>query len=281
MKTPYTFSILRYIHDVVPGEFVNVGVALYAPDARFLDITCVGTYGRVSQFFGGIDGDHFKRMLRHLTSRIKELKEQTDTEFAFRQPVDIRGWTDEILPADDSSLQFSPPKGGLTDDPQATLEKLYERYVERYAQPGHLQSRSDEEVERVFRDVLARRRVLGGLRPKKIVGADYEHEFPYSWKNGIWHTSEAVSFDLVEPGSIIEKANRWLGRAVNLDGSEENFKVYLLLGKPNRSELKEAFSRAENILHKMPCEHDFFLEDDAESFADFVREELAHHNKGQ
>ena len=37
MKTPYTFSTLRYVHDVVSGEFVNVGVALYAPDTRFAD----------------------------------------------------------------------------------------------------------------------------------------------------------------------------------------------------------------------------------------------------
>lgn len=279
MKTPYTFSILRYIHDVVLGEFVNVGVALYAPDARFLDIACVSTYGRVSQFFGGINGDHFKRMLRHITSGIKELEKQTQTELDFRRPVDIRGWTDEVLPVDDSSLQFSPPKGGLTDDPQATLEKLYKRYVEHYAQQGRPQSRSDEEVERVFRDVLAQRRVLGGLRPKKIVGSDYEHEFPYSWKNGIWHTSEAVSFDLMESGSIIEKANRWLGRAVNLNGCEEEFKIYLLLGKPNQGRLQKAFSTAENILHKMPCEHEFVREEDAESFANFVQEEIEHHNR--
>jgi hypothetical protein len=29
MKTPYSFSVLRYIHDVVTGEFINVGVALF------------------------------------------------------------------------------------------------------------------------------------------------------------------------------------------------------------------------------------------------------------
>ena len=28
MKTPYSFSVLRYIHDIVTGEFINVGVVL-------------------------------------------------------------------------------------------------------------------------------------------------------------------------------------------------------------------------------------------------------------
>jgi hypothetical protein len=68
MKTPYTFSVLRYIHDVVSGEFVNVGVALYAPQTRFLGVVCSGTYGRLSNFFGGIEGEHFKRIMRHISS---------------------------------------------------------------------------------------------------------------------------------------------------------------------------------------------------------------------
>ena len=32
MKTNYSTIILRYIHDVVTGEFANIGVVLYAPD---------------------------------------------------------------------------------------------------------------------------------------------------------------------------------------------------------------------------------------------------------
>jgi hypothetical protein len=33
MKTTYSFTILRYVHDIATGEFVNMGVALYAPEA--------------------------------------------------------------------------------------------------------------------------------------------------------------------------------------------------------------------------------------------------------
>jgi hypothetical protein len=36
MKTAYTYTILRYVHDTATGEFVNVSVALYAPDANFV-----------------------------------------------------------------------------------------------------------------------------------------------------------------------------------------------------------------------------------------------------
>jgi len=277
MKTPYTFSVLRYIHDVVSGEFVNVGVALYAPEVRFLSISCVSTYSRPSNFFGGIEGEHFKRMMRHITTGIEELAEQLRTEPLFTAPSsDIKGWVDQVFPPDDSSLQFSPPRGGVTNDPQATLEELYERFVERYARRTQPPSRSDEEVLRMFRDHLARRQLLSRVRSKKIAGRDYEHEFPFAWKNGIWHASEALSFDLVSSGNILEKANQWLGRAINLNESPESFKLYLLLGKPRQEKLIPSFGRAQNILDKMPCEHEFISEDDAPKFAEQVSKELEH-----
>ncbi len=56
MKIPYTFSVLRYVHDPVTTEFVNVGVALYAPDAKYLSAICTPYYARLSEIFGDVDG---------------------------------------------------------------------------------------------------------------------------------------------------------------------------------------------------------------------------------
>ena len=33
MKTTFTYTVLRYVHDIATGEFVNMGVALDAPEA--------------------------------------------------------------------------------------------------------------------------------------------------------------------------------------------------------------------------------------------------------
>jgi hypothetical protein len=35
-RTNYTFTVSRYVHDITTGEFVNVGVLLHAPKAKFL-----------------------------------------------------------------------------------------------------------------------------------------------------------------------------------------------------------------------------------------------------
>jgi Protein of unknown function (DUF3037) len=282
MSIPYTFSVLRYVHDVVAGEFANVGVALYAPEERFLGAVCATTYGRFSSFFGGIDGPHIRRLLRHIQSGIEELADRLQSELSLAdQPADISGWTAQVLPPDDSSLQFGPILGGFASDPKATLDGLYERFVERYSQTTMHPTRSDEDVLKVFRQTLAERRLLVHLHPKRIVGNDYEHEFPLAWKNGIWHASEAVSFDLADSGDILEKANRWLGRAVNLKESQEDFKLHLLLGAPRNEKLLPAFARAKNILRKMPVQHDVIGEENVAAFADLIAKDLMDHSEAR
>ena len=278
MKMPYTFSVLRYVHDVVTSEFANVGVTLYTQEAKFLGVICTTTYGRMSGFFGGVDGPHLRRVLRHVQTGLEELADRLRSELPFApEPPDISGWIAQVLPRDDSSLQFGPVEGGLTSDPQVTLEHLYERFVSRYSQVSKAPTRSDEDILKIFRQTLAERGIVARLRPKLIASPDYEHEFPLAWKNGVWNASEAVSFDLADSGDIVEKANRWLGRTVSLRESKEPFKLHFLLGAPRDEALLASFRRAKNILHKMPVEHEFVGEEQAAAFADLVEKELKDH----
>ena len=68
----YTYTVLRYIHDVTSGEFVNVGVALHAPQARYLSAMCRPTYGRLSKVFPGLNAEHFKALMRHIQNSFEE-----------------------------------------------------------------------------------------------------------------------------------------------------------------------------------------------------------------
>jgi hypothetical protein len=40
MNTTFTYTVLRYVHDIATGEFVNMGVALYAPEANYVSAIC-------------------------------------------------------------------------------------------------------------------------------------------------------------------------------------------------------------------------------------------------
>lgn len=115
------------------------------------------------------------------------------------------------------------------------------------------------------------------LSPKRIVASSYDYEFERSWKNEIWHVLEPVSFDMVEGGSMLEKANRWVGRATSLLDSSEPFRIHMLLGEPTDERLKGTFIKAENILNKMPGRKEFIRESEAEAFAEEFGREIGRH----
>jgi hypothetical protein len=149
--------------------------------------------------------------------------------------------------------------------------------VERYTRSGESPSRSDEDIAKSFRARLDQRRVAGRMREKRIEAKDYEYDFRYAWKNAVWHLYEPVSFDLVDPGSIVEKANRWLGRGVALQDSPESFKIHFLLGEPTREGTEKAFKNARHLLEKIPGDPELVRENQLAEFAEGVAEEISRH----
>lgn len=137
MKTPYSYGLVRYVHDVVTEEFVNVGVVLYAPGASFLQARCTRRYGRASKFFGGVDGHHFLSTLAHV-ERVLDSESRPVGGLSFDKPApDAFEVIRSLFVIDDSSLQFVAGGGGLTRNPEATLGELYERFIGRYeAEPS-------------------------------------------------------------------------------------------------------------------------------------------------
>ncbi len=280
MKILYSFSVLRYIHDIVTGEFINVGVVLYAPKAKFLSAICTSRYGRLSKMFSNISGDHYRQVARYIQARLEEEGERLASELPFdKMPKSVMDFTVRVLPIDDSSLQFSPEGYGLTENPHETLEQIYSRYVEKYYEKTEKHSRSDEDIWKVYKRHLEEKRILGNLKPHQIIGTNYDYEFKYCWKNEKWHIHEPVSFDLLEANFITDKANGWLGRITSLVDGGEPFKLNVLIGSPQDERLKSAFIKAQNIMHRMPCQHEFIREDEAEHFAENLKKEIESHKE--
>ncbi|MGA2051312.1 MAG: hypothetical protein ABSG96_26795, partial [Terracidiphilus sp.] len=142
---------------------------------------------------------------------------------------------------------------------------------------GESPRRTDEDVWRVFREPLDRVLVTPRLKPKRIVAPNYEYEFERSWKNEVWHVYEPVSFDMVESASMLDKANRWVGRATSLMDSADHFQIHMLLGEPTDDRLKTTFVKVQNILNKMPGKTELIRESEAEAFAEELAREVRGH----
>jgi hypothetical protein len=282
MKTPYTYSVLRYMHDITTGEFINVGVVLYSRDGGYASALCRSTFGRLSKTFPGMDGDAFKSLMRFVQARVEEIGDGLKTELPLNgRPATVLDIAHAVVPPDDSSLQWSPPGSGLSENLSQTLEGLFERMVIRYDERPQLERRSDDEVWRKYRLSLENTHVLKHLQPKKISVQDDEVEFQHAWKNGVWHCLEPVSFDLSSADSIREKAHKWLGQLLSVKDAREPFKVYLLLGEPQQEALRPAFDKAISILSRLPVDSEVIRESNAGDFSEqFAREIAAHEAKG-
>jgi hypothetical protein len=282
MKTPYSFSILRYVHDPVTQEFVNIGVAVYSPEAGFLRALCATHYARITRMFTKIDGNRFRQLTQYIQEQVSAIGSKMarlPSELPFEPGLAIEQLLARVLPPDDSSVQFSHAGVGLTHDLEKTVVELFERYVDRYSAVAD-SIRRDEDVWRsTFKEPLERRHVTAYLAPKRIVAPDYDYEFQRAWKNRIWHVYEPVSFDLMDGGSMVEKANRWVGRATSLRDSADQFKIHLLLGEPADSRLQSTFIKAQNILRKMPGKTELIREDEAEAFAEEFEREVRQHER--
>lgn len=276
MKTTYSNITLRYVHDVVTGEFANIGVVLYSPEQRYLEARFTTSYERLNAIFLKIDHLHYRALMRYMANRFEEIAAEIRDGLHVPPVTALTEIVRQVLPPDDSSLQWSEQGGGFTDDPSRTLGELFKRFVERYIAGSEQVSRTDEEIAKPFRARLVK--VATRLSEKKIVTKDYQYDFRYAWKNDIWHLYEPVSFDLVDPNSIREKANRWLGRGVALSEARENFKIHFLLGEPRKDGTREAFENALHLLQKIPANKELVSEKDLDHFAEHVAEEIASHD---
>lgn len=245
-KQAYSYIVLRYIHDVVSGEALNVGVVMHAPRARFLRGRTRKTIGRLKQVFPDLDRKAFVRSMQAIDRGLTAIAKQANP--LFDKQTDARGHALKVLPSDDSSLQWSSTRTGLTANPDQTFERLYTRYVVRYDLKSP-RRRTNEDVWRPVQDKLAERGIDVPFKPKAVVGTQDCIVFERAWQNGRWHAYEAVSLDLADADGIKDKARRWRGHlAAVAEGTPEEINLHFLLGRPQNISLMGAFDAAKAIM---------------------------------
>ena len=263
---PYTYTTLRYVHDTATEEFLNVGIVLLSAEGRFAGFRLRKTTGRLSRAFPGFDRTHYRTMIGHLENRLAGIAEQVRGLPFEKNPQDARTMATRVLREDDSAFQWSPPGSGVSPDLRQTLADTYARLVERHEVAHHPDSRSDEDIWRIFSEPLRANGGLQKMRPRTIRTSDERIEFRHAWQNGKWHCLEPLSFDLKESSRIQGKAHLWLGGLTSARSEADDLQVYFLVGRPQREELGEAYKGALRILAKVPVAHRIVEEHEVANF---------------
>lgn len=274
----YQYAVLRYVHDPVTQEFINIGIVLFNADGPQVGCLLNTRYSRLSDAFQQVNGAYIRTQLNAIERRVDQLQHNWREGNWLDRPTDIQGLTAMLLPSDDSSLVFGGMGVGLAMDLHAELRRLYERLVMRYADREEPASRDDAEVWQVFQRELSQREVTAHLAPVTIRTNTFSLDFQHAWKNERWHPLEPVSLDLVQEASISNKASRWIGHTLALKEAEDLGRIYILLGAPREDHLLHTYENAvANMRKLMPPNAEIVREEQAAEFSERLAREIESH----
>lgn len=280
-RRPYSYSVLRYIHDVVTGEFVNIGVMFFAPatseSAPYVKFDFKERIGRIRGMFPDLDRDSFHSAVQAIKRRAVSVSKEAEREDLFADFTHVMAVAHRVLPHDGSALQWSAAGSGIAANLDDTFERILARMVSGYDKKQE-NRRTDDDVWRPVRQALQDRQVAIEFEPKAIIGAVDMIEFKHSWKNGKIHAYEPLSFDLADSDNIKDKARRWMGHLSSVHiGSSDEFKTYFITGRPADQSLLPAYATAMEILRSAPGRPEVYEEDNVEEFVDLIEDSYRHH----
>ena len=124
----YDYAVLRVVPRVERGEFMNVGVIVWCPQARHLALDYECDRARLLALDPDLD-------LPMLEAALAALKQQciAPGPAAARTP---RQTFDFLVATKSAVLQGSPVHSGLTADAQGLVDELMSRFVRRPARSG-------------------------------------------------------------------------------------------------------------------------------------------------
>jgi hypothetical protein len=283
VKTPFEAVSIRYVHDGRNGEFLNIGVVLFAPTAPFAGVRFLQSWSRITAAFPGAEIVLLRRIAKAFEKWMAEWS-ATIGQLPLEPLRGVAALVAEVLHADDSSIQVSPTISGVTSDPQRTLAELFEVYAARQqTDEARRPSRDDGDVWKQFAQLLNEPALVRRLQQRHVLRArHYEFTFDNAWKNGRWNVAQPLSLDLVDPRSIREKATSWSGRVLTLRPSEADTNVYFLVGMPGKDATKEVREAAADALailgENLKREAEVLTEDQGQSLAAKIVTDLSAHS---
>jgi len=205
------YAIARFAPFIETGEFANVGVVMFAPNARFFGFKLLGNrYARVTNFFEGLDTKVFKGSMTGLREELARIQGLLQEPGTLSKENQIAVWTDLIKPRE-TMVRFSEPRIVMASESKAKLLELYDYYV------GH------NFATKEYHEKLLERAVTGWLRdaglqnkfhPARIGNDDYHAHFPFvaGPENHPERIIKPLNLNHADAAKIIDHGGQWLYR---------------------------------------------------------------------
>jgi hypothetical protein len=123
-RKAFQYTILRVVPRIERGERINVGVVLFCPQRRFLGARIELNEARLRALDPDLDPASVRPHLDAIAAVVAG--DRTAGPLAELSPSDRFGW---VAAHSSTVIQPSDVHTGLSDDPEATLQHLFESLV--------------------------------------------------------------------------------------------------------------------------------------------------------
>ncbi|WP_224491137.1 DUF3037 domain-containing protein [Robertkochia flava] len=123
-KYLYDYAVIRVVPKVEREEFVNLGVIVYCKPKKFLKVKYHIPKEKLNHFSTELDLEDLEKNLlafKWITEGAGE-----GGRIAELEPAERFRWLTAVR---SSCIQTSRPHSGFTEDPEATLDRLFEHLV--------------------------------------------------------------------------------------------------------------------------------------------------------
>lgn len=267
---PYTFIVLQYQHSPFAGERLNIGLLLVCEKWGFAQLKIRDSWKRFSDAYPDFDRGAVKSDLKSLSAAATRIAND-----GFNAPLDTKrrcntaeGLLLSLFGTPEGSIVWGSQGSGVTSDPEAELEKLHYQLIARFDHVSGHDRRDDDDVFQSLKSHLNDTQLLEQMTEHVVRSPRGDVRFKRSFKNGIWHCIQPLSFDHTDRDTIDSKAARWAGHLMQAEEAAENFQPYFIIGEPSNPAFLSAFEAAENLLSSAPRGPIVVREEDSASIAD-------------
>jgi len=190
------YSIIQYCPDPSRLEAVNIGVALFSPELRYLHAKFGRRRTRISQLFGKQDWEFVKLQQSAIEARLTRDKEAFQTIEEFEGYVSRRA----------NALIMTTPRPMKVANPHQELDNLLRRLVGSKGEAAQRAARISKELEEVLRSqgVSSSLRRNVTVHPPALPKA---FRAPLAYQNGRLNLIEPIQFEGQTPAAVFNRAS--------------------------------------------------------------------------
>lgn len=273
----YQYQLIKYIHDHFTGEFINIGIVIYSPREKYLESKFTVRFARVKATFPQANTRYVDRVLKSVQKNIKTKAQELNE--LFTPSENLEDITKNILPKDDSSIQFSIVKQAIDIDLNAALNGLYIDLIDKYQQISSKNvSLTDNDVwQTKYKQYFEKLNIAQNLSKHILQTQNDAFTFEKAWKNGVWHCYQPLSFELQDKEAIKDKVYRWAGKLQEMQTASEKINITFLTSTSRNYKDLETFISEYLTMNQEEFQTSIIREGEAKQFAKTVKELMDEH----